>query len=39
LQGDWAADIAAYDRIHRHILHMSDYLAAGVVAQFPRRFR
>ena len=39
LGGNWAADVAAYDRIHRHILHMSDYLAAGVVAQFPRRFR
>jgi hypothetical protein len=39
LGGNWAADVAAYDRIHRHILHMSDYLAAGLVAQFPRRFR
>jgi hypothetical protein len=39
LQGDWAADVAAYDQIHRHILHLSDYLSAGLVAQFPRRFR
>jgi hypothetical protein len=39
LQGDWAGDVAAYDKIHRHILHMSDTLADGVVKQFPRRFR
>jgi hypothetical protein len=39
LEGDWAADVAAYDQIHRHILHMSDALAAGLVKQFPQRFR
>ena len=39
LEGEWDADVAAYDRIHRHILHMSDYLAAGLIKQFPRRFR
>jgi hypothetical protein len=39
LQGKWAADVAAYDKIHRHILHMSDYLADGLVKQFPKRFR
>jgi hypothetical protein len=39
LQGDWAADVAAYDKIHRHILHLSDYLADGLVKQFPKRFR
>jgi hypothetical protein len=39
LQGDWAADVAAYDRVHRRILHMSDYLSGGLVKQFPRRFR
>jgi hypothetical protein len=39
LQGDWAADVAAYDAIHDHILHMADYLSAGIVKQFPRRFR
>jgi hypothetical protein len=37
LQGRWGADVAAYDRIHRHILHMSDLLADGIVAQFPAR--
>jgi hypothetical protein len=39
LQGKWAADVAAYDKVHRHILHMSDYLSDGLVKQFPKRFR
>jgi hypothetical protein len=39
LQGNWDADVAAYDKIHRHILHLSDYLAAGLIKQFPKRFR
>jgi hypothetical protein len=39
LRGQWAADVAAYDRIHRHILHLSDTLADGVARQFPNRFR
>ena len=39
LQGDWDADVAAYDRIHRHALHFSDLLSAGIVEQFPKRFR
>jgi hypothetical protein len=39
LQGDWNADVAAYDRVHRHILHMSDLLSEGLIKQFPKRFR
>jgi len=39
LQGDWAADVAAYDRIHHHALQMADTLSKGIVKQFPRRFR
>ena len=39
LNGDWKGDVAAYDQIHRHILHMSDLLSAGLVKQFPKRFR
>jgi hypothetical protein len=39
LKGNWAGDIAAYDAIHRHILHLSDALADGLVKQFPGRFR
>jgi hypothetical protein len=38
LTKDWAADVRAYDRIHAQILHMSDMLSAGLVAQFPGRF-
>ena len=38
LQGRWAADVAAYDHVHHHILHMSDLLADGLVKQFPNRF-
>jgi hypothetical protein len=39
LKGDFAADIAAYEEIHRHILMMADTLSSGIVKQFPRRFR
>ena len=39
LQGKWDADVAAYDAVHDHILHMSDLLTAGIVKQFPKRFQ
>jgi hypothetical protein len=39
LQANWSADVAAYDQIHEHILHMSDLLSSGLVKQFPKRFR
>ena len=39
LEGNWAADVAAYDKIHRHALMMSDALSSGIVKQFPGRFR
>ena len=39
LQGKWGADVAAYDRIHLHALHMADTLSAGLIDQFPGRFR
>jgi hypothetical protein len=38
LAGDWAADVAAYDEVHHHILAWADRLSAGVVGQFPERF-
>jgi hypothetical protein len=39
LHGDWSADVAAYDKVHTHILKMSDMLTSGIVKQFPARFR
>jgi hypothetical protein len=39
LQGDWEADVAAYDRIHVQALAMADDLSAGIVRQFRHRFR
>jgi hypothetical protein len=39
LQGDWTTDVAAYDKVVRHILHMSDMLTSGIIRQFPARFR
>ena len=38
LRGDWAGDVKAYDRVEREILHMSEMLSDGLVAQFPSRF-
>jgi hypothetical protein len=39
LQGDWSADVAAYDKVHRHALHFADLLSDGLIGQFPKRFR
>jgi hypothetical protein len=39
LTGNWAADVAAYDAIHRQALNMADMLSSGIVKQFPRRVR
>jgi hypothetical protein len=39
LQGDYQADIAAYDELHGQILEMADMLSAGIVAQFPKGFK
>ncbi len=39
LKNDWAADVAAYDAIHEHILQLADVLSAGIVAQFPDKVR
>jgi hypothetical protein len=39
LQGNWNADVAAYERVHTHMLHFSDVLSDGLIKQFPRRFR
>ena len=34
LNGDFAGDIAAYDRVHDHILKLADLLSAGIMQQF-----
>ena len=39
LKGDWAADVAAYDKVHVQILHMADMLSAGIVSQHPAKFK
>jgi len=39
LTKNWAADVAAYDRIHVQILRMADMLSDGLIAQFPARFQ
>jgi hypothetical protein len=39
LQGNFAADVRDYERIHHHILEMADTLSTGIIRQFPRRFR
>jgi hypothetical protein len=39
LQGDWAADIAAYEKVHTQILKMADMLSTGIIKQFPNKFK
>jgi hypothetical protein len=39
LGGHYDASVRDYERIHHHILEMADGLSAGIVKQFPRRFR
>jgi hypothetical protein len=38
LQGNWDADIAAFDDIYTEILTVSDVLSDGLVKQFPDKF-
>jgi hypothetical protein len=38
LKGNFAADVADYDKVHVQILSMADMLTAGIVAQFPKQF-
>jgi hypothetical protein len=39
LKGDWAGDVAAYDKVHNEILDMSTMLSQGIVAQFKEQFK
>lgn len=38
LQGDYPADIADFQQVEEHILHMADLLSSGIIKQFPQRF-
>ena len=38
LQGNWSADVRAYDQVHAEILSMSHMLSNGIIRQFPNRF-
>lgn len=38
LEGRYADDIAAYDKVHADILAMADMLSDGIIAQFPASF-
>ena len=38
LKGNYAADVADYDKVHEHILAMADTLSSGIAGQFPAQF-
>lgn len=38
LQGNYAAGIQDYDKIHNHILGLADLLSGGIEKQFPKKF-
>jgi hypothetical protein len=39
LTRDWNGDVRAFDAVYDHILMMSDAISAGIVKQFPEKFR
>ena len=39
LGGQYPASVTDYEAVHAHILMMADQLSAGIIAQFPSRFR
>jgi len=39
LTGDGAADVAAYDTVHNHILMLADTLSDGIIKQYTDKFK
>lgn len=38
ITGDYAADVAAYDKVYAELMLMSDMLSEGIALQFPEQF-
>jgi hypothetical protein len=38
LNKKWDEDVAAFDEVYTHILHMADALSEGIIKQFPQKF-
>ena len=38
LDGNYVADVAAFDEVFEHIMMMADALSDGIGAQFPDKF-
>lgn len=39
LNKNWKADIKAYDEGETHMIHFAEYLADGIIKQFPNKFK
>jgi len=39
LTGDFAGEVAAYDKVHDLALEMADFFSDGVMQQFPSKFK
>lgn len=37
--GNWAKEVMVYDAGENHLIHIADYLAQGIIKQFPARFK